>query len=118
MPVRPANNGGSFLSITKACREPEQAFEIITWMLDAANQAQGYVDAGLFPSTPASYGLKQMREPDPFFGGQVTTDIFGPAAQKIVVAYNSPFDVGARAAHQGRDQERRRPRQGPEEGLE
>jgi len=93
MPVSPANNGGSFLSITKACRDPEQAFEIITWILNASNQAQGYVDAGLFPSTPASYGLKQMREPDPFFGGQVTTDIFGPAAQKIVVAYNSPFDV-------------------------
>ncbi|MCX5330077.1 MULTISPECIES: extracellular solute-binding protein [unclassified Streptomyces] len=93
MPVRPANSGGSFLSITKACREPEQAFEIITWILNAANQAQGYVDAGLFPSTPASYDLKQMQEPDDFFGGQVTTDIFGPAAQKIVVAYNSPYDI-------------------------
>ncbi|GAB2849750.1 extracellular solute-binding protein [Streptomyces deserti] len=93
MPVRPSNNGGSFLSITKACREPERAFEIITWVLNAANQAQGYVDAGLFPSTPASYGLKQLREPDPFFGGQVTTDVFGPAAQKIAIAYNSPYDV-------------------------
>ncbi|MFJ3304138.1 ABC transporter substrate-binding protein [Streptomyces sp. NPDC086549] len=93
MPVRPSNNGGSFLSITKACREPERAFQIITWILDAANQAQGFVDAGLFPSTPASYGLKQLREPDPFFGGQVTMDVFGPAAQKIAVAYNSPFDV-------------------------
>lgn len=93
MPVRPANNGGSFLAVTKACREPEQAFRIITWILDAANQAQGYVDAGLFPSTPASYELKQLREADPFFGGQVTTDVFGPAAQKIVVAYNSPYDI-------------------------
>ncbi|WP_340374686.1 extracellular solute-binding protein [Streptomyces sp. SS7] len=93
MPVRPSNNGGSFLAITKACREPEQAFAIITWMLDAANQAQGYVDAGLFPSTPASYGLAQLREPDAFFGGQVTMDVFGPAAQKIAVAYNSPYDV-------------------------
>ena len=93
MPVRPSNNGGSFLSITKACREPEQAFEIITWILDARNQAQGFVDAGLFPSTPASYGLRTLREPDPFFGGQVTMDVFGPAAQKITVAYNSPYDV-------------------------
>ncbi|MET9833570.1 extracellular solute-binding protein [Streptomyces sp. NPDC006385] len=93
MPVRPANNGGSFLSITKACREPERAFEIITWLLNADNQAQGFVDAGLFPSTPASYGMKKLREPDPFFGGQVTMDVFGPAAQKIAVAYNSPYDV-------------------------
>jgi cellobiose transport system substrate-binding protein len=93
MPVRPANNGGSFLSITKACREPERAFEIITWLLNSDNQAQGFVDAGLFPSTPASYGMKKLQEPDPFFGGQVTMDVFGPAAQKIAVAYNSPFDV-------------------------
>jgi cellobiose transport system substrate-binding protein len=93
MPVRPANNGGSFLSITRACREPEQAFRLITWMLDAKNQAQGYVDAGLFPSTPASYGLGQLRDPDPFFGGQVTTEVFGPAAQKIAIAHNSPFDI-------------------------
>ncbi|MFE0251032.1 ABC transporter substrate-binding protein [Streptomyces sp. NPDC059010] len=92
MPVRPSNNGGSFLSITKACREPERAFEIITWLLDADNQAQGFVDAGLFPSTPASYGMKKLQEPDPFFGGQVTMDVFGPAAQKIAVAYNSPYD--------------------------
>ncbi|MFE9021457.1 extracellular solute-binding protein [Streptomyces sp. NPDC007808] len=93
MPVRPSNNGGSFLSVTKACREPERAFEIITWLLNAENQAQGFVDAGLFPSTPASYGMKKLREPDPFFGGQVTMDVFGPAAQKIAVAHDSPFDV-------------------------
>ncbi|MFF4755400.1 ABC transporter substrate-binding protein [Streptomyces sp. NPDC002514] len=93
MPVRPSNIGGSFLAITKACREPEKAFEIITWMLNAANQGQGYADAGLFPSTPASYQLGQLRESNPFFGGQVTTDVFGPAAQRIAVAYNSPYDV-------------------------
>lgn len=93
MPVRPSNNGGSFLAITKECREPERAFEIITWILNAANQAQGFVDAGLFPSTPASYGLRTLRAPDPFFGGQVTMDVFGPAAQRITVAYNSPFDI-------------------------
>ncbi|GAQ53976.1 ABC transporter substrate-binding protein [Streptomyces acidiscabies] len=92
-PGGPSNIGGSFLAITKECREPEKAFEIITWLLDADNQAQGFVDAGLFPSTPASYGMKKLTEPDPFFGGQVTMDVFGPAAQKIPVAYNSPFDI-------------------------
>ncbi|MHC5905701.1 extracellular solute-binding protein [Streptomyces sp. S6] len=92
-PGGPSNIGGSFLAITKECREPQKAFEIITWLLNAENQAQGFVDAGLFPSTPASYGMKKLTEPDPFFGGQVTMDVFGPAAQKIPVAYNSPFDI-------------------------
>ncbi|GGO94158.1 sugar ABC transporter substrate-binding protein [Wenjunlia tyrosinilytica] len=93
MPGGPANYGGSFLAITKYCRKPEQAFEIITWLLDADNQTRGFTDAGLFPSTPASYTHKAMRAPDPFFGGQVTVDVFGPAAEKIPVAYNSPYDV-------------------------
>ncbi|MCX4903855.1 ABC transporter substrate-binding protein [Streptomyces sp. NBC_00878] len=92
-PGGPSNVGGSFLAITKACREPEKAFEIITWLLNADNQAQGFVDAGLFPSTPASYEMKQLRDPDPFFGGQATMDVYGPAAEKIPVAFNSPFDV-------------------------
>ncbi|OAH12674.1 extracellular solute-binding protein [Streptomyces jeddahensis] len=93
MPGGYANNGGSFLAITKTCREPEQAFEIITWLLNPDNQTRGFVDASLFPSTPASFEQKAMREPDPFFGGQVTIDVIGPAAEKIPVAYNSPYDV-------------------------
>ncbi|GAA2659469.1 substrate-binding domain-containing protein [Streptomyces vastus] len=92
-PGGPSNVGGSFLAITKACREPERAFEIISWMLNADNQAQGFVDAGLFPSTPASYEMTKLRDPDPFFGGQITMDVYGPAAEKIPVAFNSPFDI-------------------------
>ncbi|MFS8202744.1 extracellular solute-binding protein [Streptomyces sp. CWNU-52B] len=92
-PGGPSNVGGSFLAITKACREPEKAFEIITWLLNPANQAQGFMDAGLFPSTPASYELAKLRESDPFFGDQITMDVYGPAAEKIPVAFNSPYDV-------------------------
>ncbi|MFJ2113965.1 extracellular solute-binding protein [Streptomyces sp. NPDC087850] len=92
LPGGAANNGGSFLAITKYCREPERAFAIISWLLSPDNQTRGFVDATLFPSTPASYRQKAMRAPDPFFGGQVTIDVFGPAAQKVPVAYNSPYD--------------------------
>jgi len=92
-PGGPANNGGSFLAVTKACREPERAFEIMTWLLNPANQVQGFVDSGLFPSTPASYDMGQLRAPDAFFGGQITMDVMGPTAERIPVAYNSPYDV-------------------------
>jgi cellobiose transport system substrate-binding protein len=92
-PDGPSNIGGSFLAITKACREPERAFEVVTWMLNADNQAQGFLDSVLFPSTPASYAMRKLREPDPFFGDQITMDVFGPAARQIPVAFNSPYDV-------------------------
>ena len=117
-PGGPSNVGGSFLAITKACREPEKAFEIITWLLNADNQAHGFVDAGLFPSTPASYDMKELREPTRSSADQVTIGRLRPGRGEDPGRLQQPVRRGARAADQGRDQERRRPRQGPQEGLE
>ncbi|WP_392869994.1 ABC transporter substrate-binding protein [Streptomyces sp. LN499] len=93
MPERPANDGGSFLGITRYCRDPELAFQIITWLLGPENQSRGFLEASLFPSTPASFESPDLRTPDEFFGGQITMDVFGPAAQRVPVSYNSPYDV-------------------------
>ena len=92
-PGGPANIGGSFLAIPKAAGNPKLAFEIITWLLSADNQARGFTDAALFPSSPAAYKLPALTAPDPFFGGQVTIDVFGPAAEKIPIAYEAPGDA-------------------------
>jgi cellobiose transport system substrate-binding protein len=35
---------------------------------------------------------------DPFFGDQVTIDVFGPAAENIPVAYESPYDSALSAS--------------------
>jgi cellobiose transport system substrate-binding protein len=93
MPEGPANQGGSFLAITKNSGNPKKAFEIIKWMLSPENQARGYTDASLFPSAPATYKMPALTGPDEFFGGQVTIDVLGPAAEKIPVAYESPHDA-------------------------
>ncbi|WP_329568118.1 ABC transporter substrate-binding protein [Streptomyces sp. NBC_01361] len=93
LPGGPANDGGSFLAISKYCRDPETAFEIITWLLGPENQTKAFARASLFPSTPASYTMPAMRDPDPFFGGQRTIDVYGPAAKAVPVAYNSPYDT-------------------------
>jgi cellobiose transport system substrate-binding protein len=93
MPERPANDGGSFLGITRYCRDPELAFQIITWLLGPENQSRGFLEASLFPSTPASFESPDLRTPDEFFGGQITMDVLGPAAQRVPVSYNSPYDV-------------------------
>ena len=74
MPGGPANHGGSFLAIPKACRQPREAFEIISWILDPANQARGFTDAALFPSAPAATSCRQLTGRDAFFGGQKTIE--------------------------------------------
>jgi cellobiose transport system substrate-binding protein len=87
------NRGGSFLAITKYCKNPQAAFALISWLESAKNQAQAFLDPVLFPSTPASYTDSRLSAPDPFFGGQKIVDVFAESAKKYPGAYYSPYDA-------------------------
>ncbi len=87
------NQGGSFITITSACPQPDKAFEIISWLLNPDNQARNYVDAGLFPSAPAAFSDPRSAAPDPFFGGQNTAEVFGKSASEVKPAYFSAYDI-------------------------
>ncbi|MFC6163022.1 ABC transporter substrate-binding protein [Kribbella jiaozuonensis] len=87
------NKGGSFLAITKYCKNPQAAFAFISWLESSKNQAQAFLDPVLFPSTPATYTDKTLTAPDPFFGGQQIVDVFADSAKKYPGAYFSPYDT-------------------------
>ncbi|MFJ2211029.1 ABC transporter substrate-binding protein [Streptomyces sp. NPDC101062] len=95
MPAGPTNYGGSYVGITRYCRDPEGAFAFLKWMLGPENQLKSYQEMALFPTTPAVYTTSAMRRPDPFFGGQIPVDVFGPAAEKAPVIYSSPYEATA-----------------------
>ena len=62
-------------------------------------------------------GVRQaaLTAADPFFGGQVPIDIFGPAAKAIPVAYEAPFDDAVAApfpTSSTKSSPRARPRRG------
>ncbi|MFC9691647.1 ABC transporter substrate-binding protein [Kribbella sp. NPDC056951] len=86
------NRGGSFLAITKYCKNPQAAFAFISWLETAKNQAEAFLDPVLFPSTPASYTDPRLSAPDDFFGGQQIVDVFAESAKKYPGAYFSPYD--------------------------
>jgi cellobiose transport system substrate-binding protein len=92
-PATGANYGGSFLAIPAAAAEHQLSFEIITWLLSPANQAQAFTDAALFPAAPASFRMPALLEPDPFFGGQVTVGVFADSAAKAHRVYEAPADA-------------------------
>ncbi len=96
-PSGPANFGGSFLTITKNAADPAAALEVIKYMLSADNQAKAFADAQIFPSAPAAYDKPQLKAADPFFGGQVPIEVFGPAAKNIPIAYEAPLDTAVAA---------------------
>ena len=99
MPGGPANQGGSYLALPKQCRNPEEAFKIISWILSPANDARGFTDAAIFPAAPAAYKMPAMTGGDAFFGGQKIIEVFGPAASNIPVAYEAPADAAVYAPY-------------------
>ncbi|MER5794564.1 extracellular solute-binding protein [Streptomyces sp. NPDC001980] len=98
-PVGPANQGGSYLALPKQCRNPEEAFKIISWILSPANDARGFTDAAIFPAAPAAYAMPAMTGPDAFFGGQKIIEVFGPAAKAIPDSYEAPADAAVMAPY-------------------
>ena len=68
-------------------------------MLSPDNQAKAFADAQIFPATPAAYDKPQLKAADPFFGGQVPIEVFGPAAKDIPVAYEAPADAAVAAPY-------------------
>ncbi|MFF1309210.1 ABC transporter substrate-binding protein [Streptomyces sp. NPDC058307] len=98
-PGGPANQGGSYLALPKQCRNPEEAFKIISWILNPANDARGFTDAAIFPACPAAYAMPAMTGPDAFFGGQKIIEVFGPAAKAIPDSYEAPADAAVMAPY-------------------
>lgn len=98
-PGGPGNFGGSFLAITKQAANPQLAFDIVKWILSPENAANNFTDASLFPASPATYTSAALTTGDPFFGGQKTIDVFGPAAQKIPIAYEAAADAAVSAPY-------------------
>jgi cellobiose transport system substrate-binding protein len=87
------NSGGSFMAITKYCRNPKLAFEAIKWLQSPSNQTKAYTTIQLFPSALSSLSDPAIdKTPNKFFGGQPIGEIFSAAAKAIKPAYNSAYD--------------------------
>ncbi len=84
------NNGGSFLTIPTGAANPEASFEVISFLLNAQNEAYEFEDKGNFPATPASFDMPEVAGPVEFLGGQVAAEVFGDAARTILPRFEDP----------------------------
>src|SRR6185369_12283964 len=94
------NVGGSFLSVPVNGRDHEAAFDVIKWILSPESQAKMFAEAALFPSAPAAYHMPELVAPDPFFGGQCTTEVFAASAAKRKRTFTAPADEAIEAVFQ------------------
>ncbi|WP_201361310.1 ABC transporter substrate-binding protein [Dictyobacter formicarum] len=85
------NSGGSFLAVTKASAHPKEAFEVIKWLENPANQLTAYKSLQLFPSTLSTLDQPGMSSKEDFYGGQDTNQIFSVAAKDIPRFYFNEY---------------------------
>lgn len=82
-----ANWGGSFLAIPAETENAEAAYDFIKWLTSPENQLKSFQSHGLFPSAPSVYEMEEFQSnEDEFFGGQITSIVFGEAANDITEA--------------------------------
>ncbi len=86
------NSGGSFLCIPKTSKNPQAAFDFMTWATSPANQVKSFTEIQLFPSTPASFDSPAVATTDPYFGDQDTLPIFSTAAAEVPITFISPYE--------------------------
>jgi cellobiose transport system substrate-binding protein len=98
-PAGPANIGGSFLTLTTACRNPQAAFDYIKTLLTPENAAKSFTDASVFPATTATYALPALTAGQEFYGGQATIEVFGPAAEQLPTVYDDPNNAAIAAPY-------------------
>jgi cellobiose transport system substrate-binding protein len=92
MPEGSGNWGGSFLTMPKEGKHPNEAFAFISWLLAPEQQLELFKETGSnFPSTPSVYKDPIIQNyTDVFFQNAPLGKIFADAAEKVEPVYFGP----------------------------
>lgn len=91
-PVSPGNSGGSFLTIPTATKDPQAAYDFITWLTTAEHQAQSYTELALFPSSIKALENTTLAAKDEFFDDQDIFTFFQESAKGVPITFISPWE--------------------------
>ncbi len=92
-PDGPGNYGGSFVAISKYCKNPEAAWKFISFLESKDNEVTNLSDMFLFPSRYDALADEAIAKPYEFFGGQRILEVFSESAKGVPVSYYSPYDT-------------------------
>lgn len=82
--ARASNDGGSHLAILESSKNKDAAWAYIEYHLGRPeSQLTMYKGADLFPSLESTYSDPIFNEPDAFFGGQKSRQIFAEAVRTV-----------------------------------
>jgi cellobiose transport system substrate-binding protein len=92
-PGSPGNYGGSFVAITKYCKNPEAAYKFITWLENEQNEITSLAKMFLFPSRLDALESDAIAKPYDFFGNQKILEVFAESAKGVPTMFLSPYDA-------------------------
>lgn len=94
IPEGSGNQGGSFLTIPKQSKHPEEAFKLIKWLLSPEQQLVTFKESGNFPSTPGIYENEDFQSvTSDYFNGAPTAKIYGEAAKRVKPVLEGPKSI-------------------------
>ncbi|MFA9558370.1 extracellular solute-binding protein [Evansella sp. AB-rgal1] len=88
IPEGGGNWGGSFLTVPKESKHPQEAYDFIAWLTAPEQQLKSFHGMGLFPSAPSVYeDADFIATTDEYFSGSETARILAEAAESVVPVY-------------------------------
>lgn len=91
LPEGSGNWGGSFLTLPKEGKHPEEAYKLIQWLTAPDQQLYNFHNNGNFPSTPDSYDNMLISEQyDEYFSMAPVSRIYAQSAKKVKPVYEGP----------------------------
>jgi len=91
MPEGSGNWGGSFLTIPKQSKYPQEAYNLIKWLLSPEQQLVTFQKNGNFPSTPALFETEDIQNfKDEYFSNAPVGQIYSEAAKLVKPVYEGP----------------------------
>lgn len=75
VPGGAAQDGGSFLVVSKKTKDPELAARVVTWITNAENQEKAWENIKSFPSNTRAFDLPALNAPDEYYGRQEATKV-------------------------------------------
>ncbi|MBM7570413.1 ABC transporter substrate-binding protein [Aquibacillus albus] len=88
------NWGGSFLTIPEQSDHPEEAYELIKWLLSPEQQLVTFERNGNFPSTPEIYETDAIQNfKSEYFSGAPVGQIYAEAAKDVSEVLEGPDSI-------------------------
>ncbi|MZE79837.1 extracellular solute-binding protein [Streptomyces xinghaiensis] len=96
---KPANWGGSFLSVPEAAKNKEEAVKLAAWLTAPEQQAKLFGKQASFPSSPATYEMPEVADArHEYFGDAPIGEIFSQAAEDMPTLVLGEKDLAIQTA--------------------